>query len=124
MRKWIDLFESQSLEEVVSFEKTLYDQDYKLYHNPTEEEFTKAYREAETIRGLIDDDGDMYIWDADIALHSDVDSLKGLSSYMSFIMHPRRIEGPLDKGRTKRDLRDAFNANATAKAFKLSRAVK
>jgi hypothetical protein len=115
---------NEALEEEVSLEKSPYGQEYKLYHNPTKEEFTKVYSDANgTVRGLIDHDGDMYVWDASIALHSDVDDLKGLSKYMAFIMYPRRIEGPLNATETRRDLRAAFEANETAKAFKFSRSV-
>ena len=92
-----------------------------VLHNPSSEEFMKLAQNAEhkgVLRGLIDLAGDFYVWDAEKALHSDVDKQYGTHDYLSFIIFPNCIDR---SGTSKVVLTQAIRANPTLKALQIDR---
>lgn len=92
-----------------------------ILHNPSTEDFMRLAQNATdkgVLRALIDHDGDLYVWDAEKALHGDVDRMHGTTNYISFIIFPKCIDR---LGTSKLVLSQAMKANPTLKALQIDR---
>lgn len=70
------------------------------------------------VRALIGEDGELLVWDADKALHSDVDTIMGASDLAGFVIYDTHIDAQLCDIRW---LRGALKKNAAMKSLKVDR---
>ena len=101
MRRHIDL-----VEELVFEQGKL-----KVYYNPSKDEFLHALNTSEhgALRALIDRYGDLFVWDAEQGLHSDIDDLGfDTGSSINFTIWFNHVDS---QGNNKSKLRAAMKAN-------------
>jgi len=104
-------------EDVVEL-KGRYTPRYRVLYNPTPLELEQLLSSTPYgVRGLIDHHGDLYVWDGEQALHSDVADHLGLGkSYHSLVIDWKYISVPHNV--LKRDIRDVLKSNSTLTAMK------
>lgn len=92
---------------------------FDLYHNPDMDEFMKVFQDSNfVLRALIDEDGELWVWNADHALHSEVDIVAGTAGTLGFIIFHNHIDAQQGN---KKLLRQALNRNDTLKRLKINR---
>ncbi|RYE99420.1 MAG: hypothetical protein EOO77_35575 [Oxalobacteraceae bacterium] len=115
MRSWINCVEALS----VHPRPYRSGETYNLHHAPTVDEFMEVLQASDyVVRALIADDGELWVWNADHALHSDVDKVANTQGTLAFTIFHDHID---PQQSSKRELRAALRKNATMAALKISR---